>query len=1151
MGVDRTGRYALANGDGGVVVDGGIGNLIGGTSPGAGNVISGNGSQYGRGGVTLGSNSGSPGYNAVSNVVQGNLIGTDAAGSLAIGNAGSGVLLLSYSATNRIGGSSPGASNIISGNLTGIELFHTWDNQVQGNLVGTDSTGVAPLGNRYDGIFIVDSPGNGVGGVEAGARNLISGNGRDGIALLNDSSTNNVVRGNYIGTDISDLKALGNARVGILVSGETSLARGQASHNQIGGDAVGAGNLIAGNAFGGIRIVEANATANVVQGNLIGTDVLGKKALGNGDGSGVFIGNAPGNVIGGRTSGARNVISGNNQGLTLCDPGTVGNVVEGNFLGTQDNGINALGNASHAIEITNSASGNIIGGPVPEAANRIAHNAGNGINVLSGTGNTFSRNWIFSNGALGINLGAAGVTPNDADDSDAGPNALQNFPDLVSAVRTSGSTVVAGVLHTLPNTTSVLDFFGNQAGDTSGNGEGETPLGSISVTTDESGQVAFSADLPPVAVGTFITATATDSLGNTSEFSAWVQVTDVPTTHALNVSKAGNGVGQVMSQPIGIDCGTDCSEEYPAGTVVKLTAHPEVGSTFAGWSGDGEGEAERTVTLDAAKSVTATFNLSVAPSADVALAMWANDTSVSVGSNLTYTMSVTNHGPTDASGAMLTNTLPENVDLVSVTASQGSLTTNGNVLTFTLGTLTNGASTSVVIAVVPVTAGTLTNRAVVSAVESDPDLANNLIALETIVTPASAANHAPTFTKGPDKSVYEDAGPQTVTAWATDISAGIPEESGQALSFVLTNDNNGLFVDEPAITADGTLTFTPAPNANGSVVVTVLLKVDGGTANGGVDTSVAQTLTITVSAVNDAPTFIKGPDQVVNTGAGPQTVVAWATAISAGPPDESSQTLSFVTQNDYESLFEVQPRISSDGTLTYKAVYNAQGEASVMAMLNDIGGTANGGVNSSPPQFFKISIIPPVDLHILARATPNPVAAGSQLVLQLTVTNIRFDAARDVILTAPLPANTTFVGATTSQGAYTLANGVVSCALGSLGGGLSANVSITVVPNVFGSLVATASVGSKGPDVNPADNWVMVGVQVQGPPMMIGGIVSGSTTIFHLIVPTYAVYYSIAQYTDRLGLDAQWTDLPNPPHSGFLTITNNTPYRFYRTILVP
>jgi len=79
----------------------------------------------------------------------------------------------------------------------------------------------------------------------------------------------------------------------------------------------------------------------------------------------------------------------------------------------------------------------------------------------------------------------------------------------------------------------------------------------------------------------------------------------------------------------------------------------------------------------------------------------------------------------------------------------------------------------------------------------------------------------------------------------------------------------------------------------------------------------------------------------------------------------------------------------------------------------------------------------------------------------------------------------------------------------------------------------------------------MVGVQVQGPPMMIGGIVSGSTTIFHLVVPTSPGYYSIVQYTDRLEPVTLWTDLPNAPHSGVLTITNNTPFRFYRTILVP
>ncbi|NBQ70666.1 MAG: hypothetical protein EBU46_18265, partial [Nitrosomonadaceae bacterium] len=114
-------------------------------------------------------------------------------------------------------------------------------------------------------------------------------------------------------------------------------------------------------------------------------------------------------------------------------------------------------------------------------------------------------------------------------------------------------------------------------------------------------------------------------------------------------------------------------------------------------------------------------------------------------------------------------------------------------------------------------------------------------------------NDAPGFTNGFDQTVNEDSGAQTVTNWTTGISKGPLDENGQTVTFIVTNDNNALFVVQPAIDADGNLTYTPATNANGTATVTVSLKDNGGITNGGVDTSAAQTFTITVNAVNDAP----------------------------------------------------------------------------------------------------------------------------------------------------------------------------------------------------------------------------------------------------------------------------------------------------------
>ncbi|HKB14235.1 MAG TPA: MBG domain-containing protein, partial [Vicinamibacterales bacterium] len=213
----------------------------------------------------------------------------------------------------------------------------------------------------------------------------------------------------------------------------------------------------------------------------------------------------------------------------------------------------------------------------------------------------------------------------------------------------------------------------------------------------------------------------------------------------------------------------------------------------------------------------------------------------------------------------------------------------------------------------------------------------------TVSITVTGVNDAPRFTKGADQTVLEDAGAQTVANWATTISAGPADESAQALNFIVSNNNSALFAVQPAISPTGTLTYTPAANTNGSATVTVQLHDNGGTANGGIDTSAAQTFTITVTAVNDAPSFTKGADQTVFEDAGAQTAANWATAISAGPADESAQVLNFIVSNNNSALFAVQPAISPTGTLTYTPAANTNGSATVTVQLHDDGGAANGG----------------------------------------------------------------------------------------------------------------------------------------------------------------------------------------------------------------
>jgi hypothetical protein len=223
--------------------------------------------------------------------------------------------------------------------------------------------------------------------------------------------------------------------------------------------------------------------------------------------------------------------------------------------------------------------------------------------------------------------------------------------------------------------------------------------------------------------------------------------------------------------------------------------------------------------------------------------------------------------------------------------------------------------------------------------------------------PLPQANSAPTFSAGANQTVPEDAGGQSVAAWATAISPGAANESSQSVTFTVSADNTGLFAVQPAVAPDGTLTYTPAADANGVATVTVTALDDGGTADGGTDTSAPRTFTLTVTPVNDSPGFGAGSNQAVLEDAGAQFVAAWATAPSSGPANESSQSVTFTVSADNTGLFAVQPAVAPDGTLTYTPELLAIGTATVTVRAVDNGGTANGGSDISPPQTFTITII--------------------------------------------------------------------------------------------------------------------------------------------------------------------------------------------------
>jgi autotransporter-associated beta strand protein/parallel beta-helix repeat protein len=367
--------------------------------------------------------------------------------------------------------------------------------------------------------------------------------------LINEVGTvQNVVAGNRIGTTADGLAALGNGDTGIRITGG-------ATTNRIGTNGDGVSdmaerNIISGNTFA--MSIDGGTTAfNTVAGNYIGLNALGAPLGNTLGGVSIHVG-AHDNTIGGPTPAFRNVIAANAGSGTFLGNGVFihsadQNVVQNNFIGTDVTGTLDYGNAADGILVTTNAAKNRI------EENVIAGNDGFGIEVTAAaSGTRIIANSIFDNGGLGINLIgpadlASGVTPNDALDADSGPNGLQNFPVISTAIQSGVTLTITGTLSSAPSSSFALEFFSSEAPDASGFGEGARYLGTAAVTTDAAGDASFSVSITAAfpLVGHVVTATARDASGNTSELSAAVAVTPPPTVTLSGTvydDRNGNGL---------------------------------------------------------------------------------------------------------------------------------------------------------------------------------------------------------------------------------------------------------------------------------------------------------------------------------------------------------------------------------------------------------------------------------------------------------------------------------------------------------------------------------------------------------------------------------------------------------------------------------
>ena len=388
-------------------------------------------------------------------------------------------------------------------------LVQSNGNSIVGNFVGTNAAGTTQMSNGGDGIRVLDASNNLIGTTNAADRNVVSGNVLDGIHVegtVATPATGNLIQGNFVGVAANGVSNVGLRTVAVPSAG----AVGTSSGNFLYGIEVSGGNN---------------------------------------------------NTVGGVTSGARNVVGFNTDGIEI-DNGGQSNLIQGNFVGVGSDGITQTMNVAHGIALHSSAglafptgpgqanepgvSFNVVGGTSAGAGNLVEFNGAGGIVVFGhpvstsgqpNVGNAIEGNSVFENGRsssstpeLGIDLSNSfpfpqddGVTANDSAGHGAAndPNNFQNFPVLTSAVSSGGTTTITGTLKSTASLTYRIEFFASDADPLGLPSEGQQFLGSTSVTTDASGNASFSVALSvSVANGRVVTATATDSTGNTSEFSA-------------------------------------------------------------------------------------------------------------------------------------------------------------------------------------------------------------------------------------------------------------------------------------------------------------------------------------------------------------------------------------------------------------------------------------------------------------------------------------------------------------------------------------------------------------------------------------------------------------------------------------------------------
>ena len=958
-----------------------------------------------------------PSASGDANTVEGNFVGIDTGGVTVIANASDGIRGEAGSDSHTIGGTVASARNVSTANSDGVQLSSTVGAMIQGNYLGPNATGTAGPGNVASGCRLISTTACTVGG-PAGSRNIISGNTTDGI-VVNTGGTSNSIAGNYIGMTVTGNAPFGNGSFGVNLLG--------ANATNVGGPAVNDRNVITANPGGGVN---APAQSHNIQGNYIGIDAAAMVGYGNG---------ANGIIAGGNNTGisSNEVVQHSTAGINAS--GMNVSITANNLYG---NGTCVVASAA-GVSVVSNFIGQSSGGVAITAnvicTDNIFVQITQPILVTGAASSDLRRNRFIACGAPPIDLNADGPTPNDAGDGDAGPNGLQNFPVIASAVAIPGGTMISGTLNSTPSTGFEIVFYSNSACNP---GEAQTLLGALPVLTDGSGIAMFTVNAPVKAPGSVIVATATNiaiPAPATSELSACTTVTtssdvsatitDAPDpviaggnlTYSITVGNAGPSVATMST----------FTQTMPASTTfVSLTPSGGWSCSTPPMGGNGP------ITCNApsmAPSSSAVFSITVAVDPS-------------------------------AGGAML------NSSVMASSASPDPVPANNNAATMT--SVVAQADFSIVVTDTPdpVAAGTALTlgTTVTNAGPSDATMGSM-----TQQIPVGTTFAAFTAAPGWSCSTPPIGGTGTVTC----TSPAIP--TGAVAVFSLT-------VDVPANAADGSM-LTSTSTATSATA----------DPNGANNSTISST---TVSAQADLSITVVGtPDPVV---AGNDLTYA-INVTNAGPSDAQSVSMTqstppgttFAVVSSPVGWNCTSPPIGGTGPVTCTAPVLANGSTAVFSLTvtvapgtpdgTNIPATANvssattdpNGANDSAGDSTTVAVSADVSIGVIA--TPNPVVAGTQLTYGINVINSGPSDALSVAVSQATPAGTTFASVSAPPGWNCTApapggTGGVTCTNPVLAAGASASFALTVnvLPSVPGgsTIAATATIASATPDANAGNN---------------------------------------------------------------------------------